>query len=212
MNEQHSSLRQYLTKNEQFFFRPFSEREIELFCRYFGLVLKWNPQLHLTTIISPQEFAERHLLESAFAAQKLANFICEIWDIGSGAGIPGVPMAILRPDLPVILVESNKKKAIFLKEVKSELDLENLKILNQRFESIKAIGQTASITTRAIDSMSRIIPQILKLGYPAAQMLFLGGYTLHDHLQMYSHSEWSLSTSLIPYTENRLVISLTRFT
>lgn len=212
MNERYSALRQSVTKNEAFFFRLFSEKELELFCRYFDLVLKWNPQLHLTTITTPQEFAERHLLEPAFASQKLSDTIKEILDIGSGAGIPGVPLAILRPDLIVLLVEANKKKAIFLKEVKDELNLENLQILNQRFESVNTIMPSTCVTTRALDSLIKLTPQILKLGGAATQMLFLGSSTLLDVIQMYPLPEWNLSTFLIPQTENRLVISLTRFT
>ncbi len=207
-----AKLQQSLAANESFYVRPFSDTEIDLFCRYYQLVLKWNDRLHLTTITSPSDFAERHLLESAFASQKLLSTIQQVWDIGSGAGIPGVPFAILRPDLSVNLIESNQKKAIFLKEVRFGLGVNNLHILNQRFEGLKGIGDDMCVTTRALDNLSRLAPKILRFGQAGSQFLFLGNDQLLEMIQMYTLQDWILSSFTIPKTNARRVISLARFT
>ena len=207
-----AKLQQSLLANELFYSRQFTNAEINLFCRYYELVLKWNDRLHLTTVTAPSEFAERHILESAFTLQHLLSSIDQIWDIGSGVGIPGVPLAILRPNLTVHLIEANPKKAIFLKELKFELGISNLQIINQRFEGMQGIRGNSCITTRALDDLSRLIPEILKLGQAGSQFLFLGNNQLLETLRLHIQPNSKLSSFKIPNSNNRQAISLTRFT
>ncbi len=206
------TLRESLAANEQFFSRPFTATEIEYFCRYYQLVLKWNERLHLTTITAPQEFAERHLLESAFASQKILLTVHRVWDVGSGAGIPGIPFAILRPHLRIILIEANRNKAIFLKEAVSELGISNVEILSQRFETISGVEAGDCVTTRALDSLNRLTPEIFKFGQAAAQFLLFGNQNLSEVARMYMLAAWKESFFPIPNSENRLLISHSRFT
>src|SRR5262245_44317249 len=90
--------------------KGFSQTEIDSLSKYYELVLKWNPRLHLTTLIQPQAFFDRHIFESAFSASLLSPSINQIWDLGSGLGAPGMILAILRPDLAIHLVESSRNK------------------------------------------------------------------------------------------------------
>src|ERR1044071_3066172 len=99
-------LEKILREKGRFDGAPFSESEIRSLLLYFELVLKWNPRLHLTTLVDPQQFFQFHILESDFAASLLLPSVTRLWDLGSGLGIPGIPIAILRPDLPVHLVEA----------------------------------------------------------------------------------------------------------
>jgi 16S rRNA (guanine(527)-N(7))-methyltransferase RsmG len=207
-----TKLQQSLVGNDLFYYRPFSENEINRFSLYYRLILKWNGRLHLTTITKPCDFAERNLLESAFASQSLLDTVQYVCDIGSGAGFPGIPFAILRPDLSINLIESNQKKAIFLKEVRFALGINNLQILNQRFESSEEIGDNTCITTRALDDLSRLTPNILRYGRRASQFLFFGNTQLLEIIKMYSLKDWVISSHNIPLTLQRCIISLTRFT
>src|SRR5262245_31207941 len=70
--------------------KSFSEPEIDLLANYYELVLKWNNRLHLTTLIRPQEFFNRHILESSFAESLILPSVNQFWDIGSGLGVPGM--------------------------------------------------------------------------------------------------------------------------
>ena len=205
-------LAQFLSANDSFFPRRFTEVEIDLFCRYFQLVLKWNDRLHLTTITTPHDFAKHHILESSFALQNILPTIEKIWDLGSGAGIPGVPIAILRPDLSVSLIESNKKKAIFLKEVKFELGIHNLQIINERFEQIQPAGHSDCIASRALDDLSTLLPAILKFGQNSAQFLFFGTDNLLAAIQKQTPLHWHKSPLIIPHSHHRITISLSRST
>src|SRR5882762_9810000 len=118
-----SQLNRILKDFQVFCGRKLSDLEVDRFLHFYYLVLKWNNRLHLTTITQPLPFAQRHLCESVFAEDYLLPTIQKVWDIGSGVGIPGIPFSIIRPDLIITLVEANKKKAIFLKEVITSLQL-----------------------------------------------------------------------------------------
>ena len=103
--------------------------------RHYELLLRWNRVVNLTSIADPREIIERHFCESLFLAGYLPAGELSIVDIGSGAGFPGVPVAILRPNCRITLVESRQRKAAFLKEVSRELS--NVQVLAQRLEEVQ---------------------------------------------------------------------------
>src|SRR5262245_63429640 len=92
----------------------FTEAEIDLLSKYYELVLKWNKRLHLTTLTQPQEFFERHILESAFSESLILPSINQVWDVGSGLGVPGMVITILRSDLVVRRIRPSGHKALLL--------------------------------------------------------------------------------------------------
>ena len=204
--------REILSDSGQFYGRRLSETDIQRFSIYFQLVLKWNNHLHLTTILQPLAFAQYHIFESVFAESHLLSDIHKIWDFGSGLGIPGIPLAILRPDLLVILVEANKKKAVFLKEVADALKLANLTILNQRFEFITEVGSESCVTVRAIEQMNRLIPKILMVGKQGAQFLLFGSSETESVILRILPPNLKIQSYLIPSSQNRFLISLIRST
>lgn len=189
-----------------------SASEIDLFCHYYELVVRWNPKLHLTTIIDPELFAQRHVAESIFASQHLHKSITKIWDLGSGLGVPGIPIAILRPDLPVTLVEAGRKKSVFLKEVSDSLHLKNVSVLNARFETLTQVERGNCITARALEKMSLLIPRIFKLGKESTQFLILAGPEIRSELVNYLPQGLTLESMLLPFSINRWLLSLIRFT
>src|SRR6266849_3405947 len=89
--------------------------EVTRLSKYYELLLKWNDWLHLVAPCSPSEFATRHVLESLLLLPHLRQK-ARIADIGSGAGLPIIPNLIVRPDIHAILIESSKKKTVFLRE------------------------------------------------------------------------------------------------
>lgn len=102
---------------------------------HFDLLRRWNQSLNLTAIRDDIEAVERHYCESIELARHVPRETSTVADIGSGAGFPGIPLAILRPELTVTLVESHKRKAAFLKE--ATRNLPNIRVLAQRSESIQ---------------------------------------------------------------------------
>ena len=130
---------------------------------YLDLLLKWNARTNLTAIRDPEEIVRRHFGESLFAAQnlKLGNpdptpltpGAITLLDLGSGAGFPGLPIALFRPEIQVTLAESQNKKAVFLREAVRTLNLPNVEVWAARAETMPANRQFRIVTLRAVDNM-----------------------------------------------------------
>lgn len=101
---------------------------------HYQLLLRWNRTLNLTRVESLEEAVERHYCESLFLASYLPAGPIRIADIGSGAGFPGFPVAIARPDCHVTLIESHQRKAVFLREATRAVP--NVRVLAQRAEAV----------------------------------------------------------------------------
>ena len=190
----------------------FVEEEVAQLATYYRLVLKWNPRLHLTTITSPKDFLHRHILESCFVKSQLLPSVTQVWDIGSGLGIPGVVIAICRPNLPVYLVESSRKKALFLAEVMGNFQLSNVKVIEARFESLEALPENSCLTARAVEGMERMVPKMARLAERAAQILLLGSANIENLLSEPLNDRWQVKRSLIPDSDRRYLIEAVRST
>jgi len=124
---------------------------------YLDLLLKWNARTNLTAIREPQEIVRRHLGESLFAARHLDADTPTLLDFGSGAGFPGLPIALLRPDIQVTLAESQNKKATFLREAVRTLNL-SAEVWAGRVESMPVERRFHTVTLRAVDNMEAALP------------------------------------------------------
>src|SRR5258706_9503400 len=100
---------------------------------HYALLLRWNPKLNLTRMDSVEEAARLHYCESLLMGQKLPAGPLRIADIGSGAGFPGIPMAILGPEFTVTLGQSHQRKAVFL--IQATRDFPNLQVVTERAEN-----------------------------------------------------------------------------
>ena len=102
---------------------------------HLDLLMRWNQKLNLTAIRSREEAVERHYCESLFLGARLPAGPLRIADVGSGAGFPGFPVAVLRPDCAVTLIESHQRKAVFLRE--ATRGLPNIRVLARRAEDVE---------------------------------------------------------------------------
>jgi 16S rRNA (guanine527-N7)-methyltransferase len=114
---------------------------IKMLQAHYELLLKWNRVLNLTRVESPDEAIDRHYGESLFLAERLPPGELRIADIGSGAGFPGLPVAVFRPDCFVTLIESHQRKAVFLRE--AARDLPNVRVVAKRAEQIDSVFDIA---------------------------------------------------------------------
>lgn len=113
---------------------PLSESMIIQFCKYADLLVSWNKKMNLTSIIEPREIAVKHFLDSISVLQHI-NLVdnCKVIDIGTGAGFPGIPLKIVRPDINLTLMDSLNKRLIFLKDVLMNLNI-NADLIHARAE------------------------------------------------------------------------------
>src|SRR6478735_9783913 len=107
---------------------------------YLALLVRWNSTYNLTAVRDPREMVAKHLLDS-LAMHPYVNDIVSLADLGTGAGLPGIPLAIAKPGLQVSLVESNGKKVRFLREAIRKLGLANAQAVESRIEAFDAPGR-----------------------------------------------------------------------
>lgn len=147
---------------------------------YLALLLRWNAAYNLTAIRDPREMVAKHLLDS-LAMHPFAGDGA-LADLGTGAGLPGIPLAIAHPGLQVTLVESNGKKARFLREAVRTLKLPNARVAEARIEALDMPGMFDAITARALATL----PLILQLGghllKPEGKLLAMKGAVPADEI------------------------------
>lgn len=130
------------------------------FRAYLELLIHWNQRLSLTSVRDPDQIIQRHFVECAFVARQLPQDIANLLDYGSGAGLPGIPIKICRPEISVTLAEAHGKKASFLREVLRVLNLEG-EVYDGRVETMPERGFDA-VTMRAVEKMELAIPVALE--------------------------------------------------
>ncbi len=135
--------------------KPLTESQLSQFETYLDLLLKWNARLNLTAIRDTEGILSRHFVECIACAQALPAELSTLLDFGSGAGFPGVPIAICRPEIAVTLAESQNKKAAFLQEAVRSLNIA-AKVHAGRAEALSSVFDC--VTLRAVDRMESAIP------------------------------------------------------
>lgn len=141
---------------------------------YLALLVRWNRTYNLTAVRDPQQMVTRHLLDSLALAPHLDG-VSSLADLGTGAGLPGIPLAIARPSLQVALVESNGKKARFLRQAVRSLGLDNASVHECRAEALDLPGQFDAVTARALATLADIIAFGGHLLRPGGRLLALKG-------------------------------------
>ncbi|OHC65989.1 MAG: 16S rRNA (guanine(527)-N(7))-methyltransferase [Rhodocyclales bacterium GWA2_65_20] len=151
---------------------------------YVALLKKWNATYNLTAIRDEAEMVTQHLLDSLSvlpALQELALAGRRWADIGSGAGLPGIPLAIVRPDLDMTLVETVAKKSAFQRQAKIELGLANLTVVNRRVEELPGGGFDAVIS-RAFAELADFVRLAGHLPAPDGRLYAMKGLLPDDEI------------------------------
>ncbi len=141
--------------------------------RYLDLLRKWNSHINLTAIDDPLEMVTHHLLDSLSIATYVKG--PRIIDIGTGAGLPGIPLAIIFPQYQFTLLDSNGKKIRFLRQVRHELAIENLDLAHSRCENFKLNQAVNTITARALADVNEILKNARHLCCTDGQFLLMKG-------------------------------------
>ena len=149
---------------------PLAPETSEKFATYLALLQKWNAKTNLTAIRDEEGILSRHFLESILCARALPDGTRALLDFGSGAGFPGIPIALMRVNLLVTLAESQNKKAAFLREAVRTLGLDT-KVHSGRAEDLKE--RFDCITLRAVDKMEKAIPAAIDLLAPTGWLAIL---------------------------------------
>jgi 16S rRNA (guanine527-N7)-methyltransferase len=183
---------------------------------YIDILLRWNARINLTAIRDPEEIVTRHFGESLFAARHLfprpsvtsvPSVVkdVEVADVGSGAGFPGLPIKLWAPHIALTLIESNHKKATFLREVTRALTLTDINIQRARAESLTAQSFDV-VTLRAVERFETILPVAANLLRPAGRLALLIGSAQEPQARLTLPTlPWS-SPIPIPNSRSRILL------
>ncbi|MBU2641287.1 MAG: 16S rRNA (guanine(527)-N(7))-methyltransferase RsmG [Thiobacillus sp.] len=147
---------------------------------YLALLDKWNRVYNLTAVRDPERMVSHHLLDSLAA---VPLFQAEsVLDVGSGGGLPGIPLAIARPELQVTVIDSIAKKTAFLLQAKSELGLANLNVVTRRVEDFHPPAGFDVITSRAFSDLKEFVTLTRHLLRPGGRWLAMKGLIPHEEI------------------------------
>lgn len=193
-----------------------SPTQLQNISTYIDILLRWNARINLTAIRDPEDIVTRHFGESLFAARHLFPLIpsassassavkaLEVADIGSGAGFPGLPIKLWAPHISLTLIESNHKKAAFLKEVTRALTLTDVNIQNARAETLTARYDV--VTLRAVERFETILPTASALVKPSGRLALLIGAAQEPQAHATSPDlNWSPPIS-VPQSRSRVLV------
>ena len=150
---------------------------------YLALLIKWNKAFNLTAVRNPDEMVSRHLLDSLSVVPHVAAAGDNWLDVGSGGGMPGIPLAIMFPERQFTLLDSNGKKTRFLTQVKHELKLANLEVIHSRVEEFRPQVPFSGICSRAFSSLQDFTDWTRHLGNGDTHWLAMKGVQPDDELQ-----------------------------
>jgi 16S rRNA (guanine527-N7)-methyltransferase len=206
--------------------RLLSPFQLQCISTYIDILVRWNARISLTSIRDPEEIVTRHFGESLFAACHLfpsapsvparseatgpsvvKDFARpRVADLGSGAGLPGLPIKLWAPHIALTLIESNQKKATFLREVTRTLILTDVNVHAGRAESLATQSTFDLVTLRAVERFADILPLAARLLTPAGRLaLLIGTSQLHQARTILPDFSWQNPLS-VPSSQSRIVL------
>jgi 16S rRNA (guanine527-N7)-methyltransferase len=172
---------------------PLDAAQAAAFEAYLSLILRWNARVNLTAIRDEEGILRRHFVESIACARALPAGIRTLLDFGSGAGFPGIPIALCRPEIAVTLAESQGKKAAFLREAVRVLGL-NAKVHSGRAEALRTLFDC--VTMRAVDRMELAVQAAAQLVRPGGWLALMTTTAALPALQAAAGADFSWPTQL----------------
>jgi 16S rRNA (guanine527-N7)-methyltransferase len=152
---------------------PLGAQQLQQLVDYLALLAKWNKAYNLTAIRDEVQMVTRHLLDSLAISGHITGK--RLIDVGSGAGLPGVPLAIVFPHREFLLVDSNGKKTRFLFQVKTALRLDNMEVCQARVETLQVSRPFDTVLSRAFASLPDMIRDCRHLLAPEGRLLAMKG-------------------------------------
>ena len=183
-----------------------SDQMIDQLMTYLNLVEKWNRVYNLTAIRERDEMIKLHFLDSLSILKHV--HVKNILDVGSGAGFPGIVLAITKPELKVTVMDSVNKKTTFMQQVKSELSLTNLDVVNSRVEDYQPTTLFEAVTSRAFSNLKNMMSLTQHTLQKEGVWLAMKSKDVREELEAFEKNQYKLIPLEVPFinAERYLVI------
>lgn len=174
-----------------------SDQVIDQLMTYLNLVEKWNRVYNLTAIRERDEMIKLHFLDSLSIFNHV--HVKNILDVGSGAGFPGIVLAITKPELKVTVMDSVNKKTTFMQQVKSELALTNLDVVNSRVEDYQPITLFEAVTSRAFSNLKNMISLTQHTLQKNGMWLAMKSKDVKEELDAFEKNQYTMVPLEVPF-------------
>jgi 16S rRNA (guanine527-N7)-methyltransferase len=183
-----------------------SDQVIDQLMTYLDLLEKWNRIYNLTAIREREEMIKLHFLDSLSILKNV--HVKNILDVGSGAGFPGIVLAITQPELKVTVMDSVNKKTTFMQQVKSELSLTNLDVVNSRVEDYQPKTLFEAVTSRAFSNLKNMMSLTQHTLQKEGAWLAMKSKDVREELEAFEKNQYTLIPLEVPFinAERYLVI------
>lgn len=158
----------------------FPVETVEHLLAYLRLLDKWNRTYNLTAVREPDKMVTHHLLDSLSVLPLVSA--CKVVDVGSGAGLPGIPLALARPGWQVTLIDSNHKKVSFLRQALAELRIGNAAVVTERVESWRPVERFDLVISRAFSDLGEFLKLAGHLCVPGGKLAAMKGIYPYEEL------------------------------
>lgn len=197
MNEATKKNRDLLIEGSHHMGFNFSDQVNDQLMTYLNLVEKWNRVYNLTAIRDRDEMIKLHFLDSL----SILNYVNvkNILDVGSGAGFPGIVLAIAKPEMKVTVMDSVNKKTTFMQQVKSELSLSNLNVLNGRVEALQPTTLFEAVTSRAFSNLRNMMSLTQHTLQKNGVWLAMKSKDVKQELEAFEKNQYTLIPLEVPF-------------
>jgi len=188
----------------------YSHVQVKAFMTYLSELKKWNKAYNLTALKTDEDIIVKHFLDSLLYLKAIPEGEVSVMDVGSGAGFPGIPIKIVRPEITMYLVEPSRKKDSFLNHIIGVLGLQQIEVVEKRIEEIKSLMVDVAVTRALFDikDFSRKAFPLLKEG---GRLILSKGPKVNEELKAAKRMDYELLTLILPLSKiKRFIVVITK--
>jgi len=178
-----------------------SEQQINAFITYLSELKKWNRVYNLTGLRKDKDIIIKHFLDSLLYLKAMPAGKIAVADIGSGAGFPGIPIKIVRPEIELYLIEPSEKKSAFLRNIIRQLALKNISVIEKRVEDTKGLFVVDVALIRALFNVKEFVRKASPIVKQGGVFILSKGPKVRDELKTLQDIRYGLLTVALPLSE-----------
>jgi 16S rRNA (guanine527-N7)-methyltransferase len=191
-----------------------SDEQINAFMTYLSELKKWNRAYNLTGLKEDEEIITMHFLDSLLYLKAILDETVTLADIGTGAGFPGIPIKIIRPDIQMYLIEPSGKKAAFLRHIIGQIQLKQIAVIEKRIEEVKVNNELSCAVdigvTRALFDVGTFIKKASHIMRPGGILILNKGPKVHEEIARLGDVSYTLLTVDLPLSDiKRYIVRVT---